>query len=184
MKVWKIKADMGDYQTLITKEEVGLKLMIDLLSANIQNGKYDYLELKTVDGDGASESDFILFWNVSGVLITNLRTKLILKDMVRDAVEFIPVKLEDTILYILNVIKVIDAVDYEKTILRRQSNGLVVGMEKYSFNEILIKEESIFKVFLKDKVCIETYVTEKFRTIVEENHLTGIEFEEVWDSEE
>ncbi len=52
--------------------------------------------------------------------------------------------------YIINVLNAIDAIDYEKAILKKLRSGLVIDFKKYAFLPNMVKNQTIFKVYLNE----------------------------------
>lgn len=83
----------------------------------------------------------------------------------------------------INVIAVLDALDYGKSEYLTFSDGKrIMAFSKYVFLEDVVADASIFK--LKDDRSGYSFVSEKFKQIVEENKLSGFKLELVWDSEQ
>lgn len=77
-----------------------------------------------------------------------------------------------------------DAIDYEKAILKKLRSGLVIDFKKYAFLPNIVKNQTIFKVYLNEILHIPSiFVSDEFRNTVLESDLKGFEFIEVWDSE-
>lgn len=86
--------------------------------------------------------------------------------------------------YIINVLNAIDAVDYEKAILKKLRSGLVIDFKKYAFLSNMVKNQTIFKVYLNEILHISSvFVSDELRNAILESDLKGFEFVEVWDSE-
>ncbi|PGN40666.1 hypothetical protein CN962_28765 [Bacillus cereus] len=86
--------------------------------------------------------------------------------------------------YIINVLNAIDAIDYEKAILKKLRSGLVIDFKKYAFLPNMVKNQTIFKVYLNEILHIPSvFVSDEFRNTLLESDLKGFEFIEVWDSE-
>ncbi len=96
--------------------------------------------------------------------------------------EFLPVfdyETEKTY-YLVNILKIIDAIDYERSIFRKLPSGLVVGLEKYAFKDTA-KDEPIFKIYLNNRVkTTEVFVNDVFKESVETNNLKGFKFIEIF----
>lgn len=77
-----------------------------------------------------------------------------------------------------------DAVDYEKAILKKLRSGLVIDFKKYAFLSNMVKNQTIFKVYLNEILHIPSvFVSDELRNAILESDLKGFEFVEVWDSE-
>ena len=84
----------------------------------------------------------------------------------------------------INIISVIEATDHDKCIVRKSASGREVGYEKYVFIPEKVQGINIFKILFKGHIhSTMTFVSSEFKERVEQNHLTGFEFIEVWDSD-
>lgn len=84
--------------------------------------------------------------------------------------------------FIWNILEVDGVLNEEKCELKVfKSSGRIRGIEKYSFNEEVVRELDIFKVKYE---MTRQFVTDKFVEVYKELGLTGLDFECVWDSTE
>ncbi|OAB43952.1 hypothetical protein PBAT_17175 [Paenibacillus antarcticus] len=82
----------------------------------------------------------------------------------------------------LNVINVLDCVDWERSDIQRFKDGSWAGFNKIVFDFIRIPDNTyMFKFKEMAGVCV--YVTEAFKDLIESNKLKGLDFSEVYDSE-
>lgn len=187
MKIYKLKPELNNENIgvqFVKREDISLKEFEDeILVGNPQNGRFNYWEMEVIDG--YNFVDLPKLWCATETLAFSERAKECFERLFEGHVEFIPEKLENSNLYIVNVLNIIDAIDYEKAKLRKLDTGLVVGIEKYAFNYDKIKESPIFKVLLNGRIfSTEVFVTSETKTIAEDEKLTGFSFLEVWDSGE
>jgi len=185
MKIWKLDADMCEYESfkLVTADKTFLRnLRKEMSNGEKKNGKFDNLEIEMIDS--GKSSDLPQFWNLIGGLIFSEKAKICLESHLKDCVEFIPLKYGCANYYLLNVIQIVDAIDYDKAVLRKLDTGLVVGIEKYSFIENEMKNVCMFKVLLGEKIYnSETYISSELKEKIEGCDLVGFKFSEVWDSD-
>ena len=178
MKVWKISADMHEYESFKLKNEDKTFLREfkkEMGNGKTKNGKYDNLELEIIDT--GKVSDMPQFWNYSGTLVFSQRAKESLQSYLEDCVEFILVKYNQVNYYLVNVVCIVDAIDYDNAILRKLDTGLVVGIDKYSFHENKIKKVNMFKVMLGEKIYnSEIFISNELKEKIEEAKLEGFEF--------
>ena len=91
----------------------------------------------------------------------------------------------DDIYYIVNVLNVIDGLNYEKSEFEKRDDGRPYSINKFSLRPNIVNNISIFKLFLEDRIySTEIFVSQEVKDIVEENGLTGFSFEEVWRDDE
>lgn len=185
MKVWKLDADMHGYESfkLIEQDKVFLRnFKRDMLDGEKEKGKYDNLEIEIVDS--GKISDLPQFWNFTGSLIFSERAKRCLENYLEDCVEFILLKYNQVNYYLVKVIQIVDAIDYDNATFRKLDTGLVVGMDKYSFKEKEVNNVNMFKVLLGERIYnSEIYISSELKDKIEGFNLVGFEFTEMWDSD-
>ncbi|MBQ7944241.1 MAG: hypothetical protein IJ326_09300 [Lachnospiraceae bacterium] len=186
MKIWKLKSELGEYESfqLLSQDKDFLKDFKDkILSGQLQKGKLENLELELVEGE--KYSDLPKLWSCSGILMFSERAKECLDDLLGNSVEYVEARTDNKTFYIVNILEILDAINYEEAVLRRLDTGLVVGFDKYSFLKEKIQNLHMFKVLLNGKIySTEIYVTEELKEKVEMEQLIGFKFELVWDSEQ
>ena len=107
----------------------------------------------------------------------------ILLPMVENEIEVLPLLCEEREFFAINVIKVLDCVDYDKSKYRTFRDGKrIMAFEKYTFKLDDIKGSNIFKII--DEPRRKPFVSDEFRDKVLETGLTGFKFKLVWDSED
>lgn len=134
MKVWKLEADMTGFESfkLINEDKEFLRnFKKEMSNGEKKKGKLDNLEIEMIDI--GELSDLPMFWNYTGILVFSERAKKYLESYLKDCVEFIPLLYKHINYYMLNVIKVVDAINYDSATFRKLDTGLVVGIDKYSF---------------------------------------------------
>lgn len=105
-----------------------------------------------------------------------------MKKYLVDNTEILPVLCGEFIFYIINVIKVLDCIDYEKSDFKTFSDGKrIMRFRKYVFDENKIKGYHIFKI--KDAPLGRPFVSDEFRNSIISSDLKGFKFELAWDSE-
>ncbi|WP_139796394.1 imm11 family protein [Sporomusa malonica] len=106
----------------------------------------------------------------------------VLKDLMGDTVEVLPLRCRKGEYYAINVLDVVNCIDYEKADFERfKSSGRIMLFNKYAFKPECVKGKHIFKII--DEPVRRPFVSDEFRNSVLENGLVGFKFELVWDSE-
>lgn len=186
MKIWKLET-LGKknktYQLVNHYDKAFYREFTDQIKRAVKlNGMYDNAQIEVVDG--SIDTDASYFWAGGGIILTNDRVKKCMEDLIDDSVEYIPLRCGSKTVYLLNIISVIDAADYDKCRIIRFSNGLAREYETHAFKPEKVKDAHLFKILLEGRVeRLETFVSTEFKKRVEENGLTGFYFTEVWDSD-
>ncbi|WAI14288.1 imm11 family protein [Bacillus cereus] len=187
MKIWELKSSFDDYESfqLLNLEEDSKKYFEGKIdSAAKASNSWGEIRIKCVEE--GKKSDFPHFWGEVGTLMVSEKAKKFLEPKLVDNVEFLPLIHDVTgeVYYIINVLNAIDAVDYEKAILKKLRFGLVIDFKKYAFLSNMVKNQTIFKVYLNEILHIPSvFVSDELRNAILESDLKGFEFVEVWDSE-
>ncbi|WP_342351893.1 imm11 family protein [Paenibacillus xylanexedens] len=112
----------------------------------------------------------------------NANVKKVFEPFVSDEVEFLPLAHDELELYVLNVTNILDCVDWERSDVRRKSDGSWAGFDKVVFDFSKIPHGTyMFKI--KETATVEVYVTDLFKKVVDEHKFKGLNFSVVYDSE-
>ncbi|PEO88119.1 hypothetical protein CN571_15570 [Bacillus pseudomycoides] len=187
MKIWELKSSFDDYESfqLLNLEEDSKKYFEGKIDSAVKASD-SWAEIRIKCVEEGKQSDFPHFWGEVGTPMVSKKAKKFLESMLGDNVEFLPLirNVTGEVYYIINVLNAIDAIDYEKAILKKLRSGLIIDFKKYAFLPNVLKNQTIFKVYLNEILHIPSvFVSDVFRNAVLESDLTGFEFVEVWDSE-
>lgn len=109
--------------------------------------------------------------------------KSVLENCCEEAVEFLPLISSYGDFWAVNVVRVLDCIDYEKAEYKKfKHSGKIMLFTKYAFKTEIIMKENIFKII--EQPLSSFFVSDEFKRLVEKNNLTGFLFELAWDSEE
>jgi hypothetical protein len=176
MKIWELD-DQNLENIILVNRVKGLlgHLVNQFQGKSIQN--WEPLSVKSVKGH---KSDAVSF--LTGIPIFSQEAINIVDKFLKSTVEILPLAHEGYNLFALNVINVVDCIDYEKAIVDEIIPGFFTGFKKYAFKAGVLRGQHIFKIpeQLKNKV----FVSDEFRNQVLQSKLKGFKFIEVWDSEE
>ena len=94
--------------------------------------------------------------------------------------ELLPLSCGEGEYYAFNVTTSIDALDESNSEVERfESSGRIMLVLKYAFFGVRLSGATIFKIPQFPRTHV--YVTDKFRKIVINNHLTGFDFVNLWE---
>lgn len=183
MKIWEINT--GD--SIDVSIEDDLKPDIDALLRSISFGekiKHKWKPLKAVYKKKKGES-FHFPYLTPGKLVLNDKSLSILKPLIVDLVEILPLQNAEYNFFICNVTNILDCVDHTKSvpIISRATNKVFSYEYMYLHEDMIIGSEKrhIFKV--PELVRTRIYVSDEFRNTVLDAGLKGLDFHQVWDSE-
>lgn len=102
--------------------------------------------------------------------------------LLKDEVEFLPLTNDNEELFMLNVVNVLDCVDYDRSIIERFKDGSWFRFNKLVFDPSKIPHGTcMFKI--KETPGVQVFVTEKFKQWVEEHKFKGLNFSQVYDAD-
>lgn len=127
------------------------------------------------EGDAAGDFPSLL----RHVPVFSDRALKVLLPLIETSVEVLPLDLvgEEEKLYAINVLNLLDALDYEKSKVTRFPSGGVMFIDEYAFREDVISGADIFKI--AEAPLKSVLVSECFKALTEENGLLGLAFKDV-----
>lgn len=180
MKIWKLTADVNNYESLMAVDS-DYDYYASILDGQSRIDEWEPVELKCMYGEGMPLSDFPYYY---GDPVMSDKAIDVLEPLIKDSVEYLKVLFDEKSYNIVNVIKVLNVIDYEKSVYKTFADGKgILVFEKYSFRMCdELCSSDIFK--LVDEPRRDPFVSDRFKKVVEDNNLTGFKFELVWDSED
>ena len=181
MKIWKLRIEVDEYDSLVPLKAWSWE-RIHTFDGRSQINTWSPIEVTRLEPEKKLKlSDAPGFY--SHIPIFGEKAKKFLEYVCGGAVEFLPLINEEKIFWIVNIVRVLDCIEYEKSEYKKFPNSRkVMRFKKYYFKPEIISNEHIFKI--KDMPLSAPFVSDEFKKVVEENNLTGFKFELVWDSEE
>ena len=190
MRVYRMKADLAEKNVSflgLLDHEAFMKFDQELRRGLPVSDEFRFVELER-DKSNPREKEFMdcsKLWITTGIVLFNQKAKDCLEGVFGDYVEFVPAKYQDDIYYIVNVLNIIDGLNYEKSEFEKLDDGRPYSINKFSLRPNMVNNISIFKLFLEESIySTEIFVSQEVKDIVEENGLTGFSFEEVWRDDE
>lgn len=107
---------------------------------------------------------------------TEMALRIVEPHIQRD-VEVLPLLVDEGPYYLLNVTNVVDAFDEHRASFVRFPSGAVMEVQSYAFHNCRLLTCYLFKV--PQFVRSETFCTDAFRSLILENKLTGLSFEQL-----
>lgn len=133
--------------------------------------------LHSDEGKKLEKSDFP--WLGSDALILGDRAMTTIGSQVGQDGELLRLDCDEASLWALNVCRVIDALDIDRSSVVRFGSGRIMTVREHVFHPEKLKEEIL--VFKIPQLPGSTYVTEAFLRSVEKAELRGLDFNLVWD---
>jgi hypothetical protein len=185
VKIWELKASLDErFETiqLVNFDQDYEKYFKERFNS-ITPLEDVWEEVKIYTLEEGESSDCPKFWGHSAAPVFSERALDVTQDFLKDKVEVLPLAHPEKNYFAIHVMNAIDAIDYNRAVIRQLRSGLRVGFEKYAFIKEKVKGEHIFRIFLDDRIRSMVFVSNEFKEAVESNGLVGFQFNEVWDSE-
>ena len=121
---------------------------------------------------------------MSASITCNEAVKSILSEAVHAYVEFLPltsatIKEEQYFVFYPKVI--LDCLDNEQPDFVRTRTGYIMGVRRHVFRPDCIGDTPIFRLPIAGSRWGWPYVNDRFKQLIEDNNLTGLEFRKVWE---
>ena len=190
MRVYGMKADLAEKNVTflgLLDHEAFMKFDQELCEGLPVSDAFRFVELERNNSNPREKElmDCSHVWIAVGIVLFNQKAKDCLERVFGDYVEFVPAKYQDDIYYIVNVLNIIDGLNYVKSEFEKLDDGRPYSINKFSLRPNIVNNISIFKLFLEDRIySTEIFVSQEVKDIVEANGLTGFSFEEVWRDDE
>lgn len=113
------------------------------------------------------------------VPVFNARAADLLRPLLIDNGELLPLLCDEGSYFAYNVTTVLDALDLEKSSIIRFASGRIMDITRHEFLQAKVTH-SIFKI--PQVPWMEVFVTDEFRDAVSQHRLTGFTFKLVWES--
>jgi hypothetical protein len=177
MEVYLLDSDADRYENLTVAEGADVSALLDRFDGRPMRASWSPLEvdvIRDVRHAGRPASDFPLLFGPVPVL--SERAVRALGDLLDGAGELLPLGGDGDGYHALNVTRVIDALDEQRSGVKRfRSSGRVMRVLRYAFRSQEIGDAAIFKI--PQTVKSEVYVTDRFAAAVRRDELTGL----AWD---
>ena len=190
MRIYRMETDLAEKNVTfldLLDHEAFMKFNKELRRGLPVSDEFRFVELER-NNSNPREKEFMdcsQVWITTGIVLFNQKAKDCLEGVFGDYVEFVPAKYQDDIYYIVNVLNIIDGLNYEKSEFEKLDDGRPYSINKFSLRPNMVNNISIFKLFLEESIySTEIFVSQEVKDIVEENGLTGFSFEEVWRDDE
>ncbi|MRN55975.1 imm11 family protein [Paenibacillus monticola] len=125
-------------------------------------------------------SDFPYY--LTEIPLVSEKVKRILEPYIADEVEFLPLIHEGKNIYMVNVINILDCIDWQSSEVDWFKEKYFMGFIKLRFNFSKIPN-NIYLFKIKETSGTRVYITDAFKELIERNHLQGLDLSVVYDSD-
>ena len=176
MKIWELIADVNNFENLQRIGDFDLE-MLQSFDGRSKTSDWQPLLFKGMYGN-RQWGDIVDYHGHMPIVTRKVIEAT--QDLLDNNVEILPVLCEGHELFLLNVTKVIECIDYTKAKYKIISERIKF-FSKYAFQLDKINNNHIFK--LKELPLSSPFVSDEFRQRIIDNGLKGFKFELLWDSE-
>lgn len=180
MKIWELRHDSDSYVVFfpVNKE----MWTLDYIHSFHGSSKLKEWTTLPVTSDQIEKSlpltDFPGFLHIPFLVFSDRCVKK-LYSLIQGDAEFLPLKIENSTYYIINVMSLLDCVDLTNSSFKRyKSSGRIMRFINLSLRENILINHHLF--LLTEGPTIY-YVSDEFRNAVVSNGLTGFAFKLVWE---
>ena len=179
MKIWQLNFKLDEYDNLIPVTEFTAE-EIQAFDGRSHLNQWKPVPVKRMEPEKGLE-----LGDAPGFVFPVFSRKALkcLEPLISKNVEILPLEFNEKEYLGNNIITVLDAIDYEKSIYKTYRDGKrIMAFKKYAFLPDVIENVSIFKI--SDEKTRYAFVSDEFKQTVEKNNLSGFQFKLVWDSEQ
>lgn len=177
MRIWKLDSDVDNYAYLIPEKDQDQE-KVNFCGEKLGN---NWIPVRFKFGGEIQLGDCPDL-NASAPVFSEKAVE-ILKDLIEDSVEILPLQTKIGSYYAINVIDILDCIDYSNSkFVKFKSSNRIMVFEKYAFHLGCVQERNIFKII--DEPGKRAFVSDTFRERVLNSGLKGFQFTLVWDSVE
>ncbi len=184
MKIWLLQEDVNNFEHLTladANDELWNEFSSYFNGESIESN-WKALRLKIIEHSGTLSKSDVPYLS-PGVLVFSREAINTLQKYLKDNAEILCTEGCEGNYRLINVIKLIDGIDYKKSRVEYYSDKKrIMAIDKYAFFFDKVKEQHIFKI--KELPKADVFVSDDFRRKVIESGLKGFKFIEVWDSSE
>jgi hypothetical protein len=185
MKVYAVRGSYKKFAGLLYKDRRVASSFYDREPAVSLASQWENFEvIKDVGDDGLTTSRHSVgnFANLEGYDNPTFDdvAKAVLAPYIARYGEFLPVRYANQNRWMFNCLHMLSALDVDNSVITRFTDGRIMHLQgPLYFNAPQLIDEWIF---LPAERPYQIFVTDKFVKVVEDNKLTGFDFNEIWDS--
>lgn len=178
MKIWHLNFELDEFDNLKFKKDIDID---EIQSYDGRQKLIEWTPLEVVKMEDKLLSNAPGFY--SHLPVFDKKVLDVVGDLINDDVEILPLNCEHGNYFAINVVSVLDCINYEKSIYKTFRDGKrIMRFVRYEFISEKVIENHIFKII--DEPTRRPFVSDKFRQRILDSGLVGFKFELVWNSED
>jgi len=178
MKIWQLEADANHVSNFSVVNEQDFDVLIEHFDGRPMVSEWTPIRLKI--REKIEEGDMQPLFG--GIPVFSRRAVIILKEFLDGNVELLKLDYDESEYFAVNVLRIIDCIDYQKAVVEKFDDGSIMRFEKYAFRIEEVQDKHIFKNVTEKKGF--ALVSDAFRDRVIQNNLKGFLFTELWDADD
>jgi len=184
VKVYEVVTEVDDYKSLLAADDSVHES--NLLAFDGSSKVGDWTDPLEAELDGLDGLDPDIYSMDAGNLVLTKRSLATLHPKLSSNCEFLPIYWGNENGNLINVIGYVDCLDKQKTEWYiDEDSGKKLYVERYGFVKDRLPNLNLFKIEESSFILLTVDRedgTENLKSIVEENQLTGLRFELLWES--
>lgn len=178
MKIWHLDFELDKFDNLVPINELSLD---EIHSFDGSSKKEQWTPIKVKKMENKELSNAPGFY--SHIPVFDKVTIEIVRDLIKNSVEILPLLCFEGEFYAINVTEVLDGINYNKAQFKTFRDGKrIMRFIKYEFLKSVITGKHIFKIV--DEPLRRPFVSDEFKKRIIDNNLRGFKFELVWESDD
>lgn len=176
-RVYQLSSESNDYAALQTVLDADLDYLVEVFDGKPIGPRWRPVPMFWETEGRRPIPDFDKL--ASGGMAFSERGVGALRGFLERAGELLPLEVEGGNSYrAFNLTRWSEALDYERSELKRFSDGGIMRVVRYEFDPAKVARETIFRI--ADVGVWHTFVTEEFVRVVQKHELTSFHFDLVW----
>lgn len=168
MRIYKLDFDVNNYKSIQLCEYVSSDYYQMFDGTSIKD-KWTTLKVKYYEDDKELKSGDAPGFNIP---VLTKKALDVLLPLINDDVEILTFQLNDETLFGINVLTVIDAIDYDLSVYRKYRDGKrIMAFKKYVFKEDMLRNKKIFKLI--DLPRGDIFISEEINNTIFDSGLKG-----------
>jgi hypothetical protein len=134
VKVWQIRSDLN--KKFLDVQLFNFNKDFDAYISKLSGTRpivNEWGDVKVYTVEEGKENDFPKFWGDIHVPVLSEKAVNVVHDLIKDKVEVLPLTHPKHKYFVIHVLNVVDAIDYENAVVKELVSGLRVSFKKYSF---------------------------------------------------
>lgn len=177
MRIYELLPSYNNTISISTDDSIEYNPFLEDFDGSLKQSNWVPVKVVTLSRKPNNDFPYLM----PGLPVISEKAKKLIQDSVEFDVEFLPILHSELNLFAMNVINIVDCVDWSRSERKKYSDGSLGRITKLVFDSQKIPNTHIFKI--KEMASTKVFVTESFKILIEKNNLKGLDFSMFYDSE-